>query len=132
VCLAAVACPRTGSAKRLGNLTYAASELEEPIANFGGNRTHKFPIGPAGGNTALMLRDVFIVMGSNDSGKPPGAFHFYDLENPRSPKLLGSLGGTPETSDLRELHAMPVAMIGGRDITVFPTISGIRFFDFPR
>jgi hypothetical protein len=128
--LAAILCPGAASATGLGNLTYTTAELEKPIANFGGTRAYRFPSGPAGSNTALMLRDVFIVMGSNDSGKPPGTFHFYDLKDPRKPRLLSSLGGTRETSDLRELHAMPVAMIGGRDITVFPTTSGIRFFDF--
>jgi hypothetical protein len=129
-CLSALALPSGASATGLGNLTYTAAELEKPIANFGGTGAYKFPSGPSGSNTALMLRDVFIVMGSNDSGKPPGSFHFYDIKDPRNPKLLNTLGGTPETNDLRELHAMPVATIGGKDITVFPTTSGIRFFDF--
>jgi MYXO-CTERM domain-containing protein len=128
--LLALALPSVASATGLGNLTYTAAELEKPIANFGGTGAYKFPSGPSGSNTALMLRDVFIIMGSNDSGKPPGSFHFYDIKDPRNPKLLNTLGGTPETNDLRELHAMPVAMIGGKDYTVFPSTSGIRFFDF--
>ncbi|MEO5769716.1 MAG: Ig-like domain-containing protein, partial [Polyangia bacterium] len=72
----------------------------------------------------------FVIMGSNDSGKPPGAFHMFDVKDPRAPKLLASLVGTPEVANLRELHAMPVAMIDGKDILVFPTLTGIVFFDF--
>jgi hypothetical protein len=127
---AAVVVPSMAFATGLGNLTYTTAELEKPIANFGGTGAFKWPSGPTGSNTALMLRDVFVVMGSNDSGKPPGAFHFYDIKDPKNPKLLNSLVGTPETADLRELHAMPVAMINGKDYTVFPTTTGVRFFDF--
>jgi hypothetical protein len=76
------------------------------------------------------LRGLMIVMGSFDSGKPPGAFHVFDVSDPRKPKLLHTLAGTPETAQLRELHAMPVAMIDGKDFLVFPTTAGLQFFDF--
>jgi MYXO-CTERM domain-containing protein len=76
-----------------------------------------------------MLRDTFIVMGSVDSGRAAGAFHMYDIKDPRAPKLLASSMGN-DTANLRELHAMPVAMINGKDILVFPTTTGIVFFDF--
>ena len=128
--VAAVCLPSVAHATGLGNLTYTQAELEKPIANFGGEGASKWASGPTGSNTVLMLRDVFIVMGSNDSGAPPGSFHFYDLKDPRNPKLLKTYDGTPETSHLRELHAMPVAMIDGKDILVFPTVSGLQFFDF--
>jgi Bacterial Ig-like domain/LVIVD repeat len=111
----------------LGNLTYTQQELNLPISSF--NAT-TFVTGPGGSNTAAMVRDVFIVMGSNDSGKPPGAFHVFDVKDPRHPKLLKTLAGTPETNALRELHAMPLAMIDGKDIMVFPAQTGLQFFDF--
>src|SRR5450432_1511026 len=126
----AVCVPAIVHATGLGNLTYTQTELEKPIANFGGEGASKWPSGPSGSNTVLMLRDVFIVMGSLDSGAPPGSFHFYDVKDPRNPKLLKTYDGTPETSHLRELHAMPVAIIDGKDILVFPTTTGLQFFDF--
>ena len=63
--------PSLAGATGLGNLTYTAAELEKPIANFGATGTGKFPAGPPGSNTVLMLRDVLLIPGSNDSGKPP-------------------------------------------------------------
>jgi hypothetical protein len=126
----ALAFPRVASATGLGNLTYTQAELEKPVANFGGEAASKWASGPTGSNTVMMLRDVFVIMGSNDSGAPPGSFHFYDIKDPRNPKLLKSYDGTPETSHLRELHAMPVAIVDGKDIMVVPTVSGLQFFDF--
>jgi hypothetical protein len=111
----------------LGNMTYTPLELEKPVTNF---TAATFVVGPGGSNTVLMLRDVLIIMGSNDSGKPPGALHVFDVKDPRAPKLLKTLANTPETNQLRELHAMPVAMIDGKDILVLTTLTGIQFFDF--
>jgi hypothetical protein len=122
--------PAVAHATGLGNLTYTQTELEKPVANFGGEAASKWATGPTGSNTVLMLRDVFIVMGSNDSGAPPGSFHMYDLKDPRNPKLLKTYDGTPETSHLRELHAMPVAIIDGKDFLVVPNTTGLQFFDF--
>jgi Bacterial Ig-like domain len=122
--------PSLAHATGLGNLTYTQDELEKPIANFGGEGASKWASGPTGSNTVMMLRDVFLVMGSNDSGAPPGSFHFYDIKDPRNPKLLKTYDGTPETSHLRELHAMPMAMIDGKDMFVFPSTTGLQFFDF--
>jgi hypothetical protein len=126
----AVLAPAGAQAATFGNLTYTQAELEKPISNFGGDGQWKFDTGPNGSNTVLVLRGYMIVMGSYDSGKPPGAFHVYDVSDPRNPKLLHTLAGTPETSQLRELHAMPVAMIDGKDFLVFPTTAGLQFFDF--
>jgi hypothetical protein len=124
------AAPAVVQAAGMGNLTYTAAELEKPIANFGGTGAGAFPSGPPGSNTALILRNVLIIMSSFDSGVPPGAFHIFDITNPRAPRRLKTLSGTPETARLRELHAMPVALLDGKDILVFPTTAGIQFFDF--
>jgi Bacterial Ig-like domain len=115
----------------MGNLTYTQAELEKPISFFGGEGAGKWPgTGPGGSNTALILHGYLIVMGSNDSGKPPGSFHTYDISDPRNPLLKHTLEGTPETSKIRELHAMPVAIIDGKDFLVVPTTVGLQFFDF--
>lgn len=122
--------PSLASAAGLGNLTYTDQELFKPVSNFGGTGAYKWKTGPTGANTALMLHQKLVIMASNDSGKAPGSFHVYDVSDPRKPVLQKTLDGTPETSKLRELHAMPVAMVDGRTLLVFPTVSGIQFFDF--
>jgi MYXO-CTERM domain-containing protein len=122
--------PSVAQAAGIGNLTYTAAEVDKPVSNFGGEGAAKWASGPSGSNTALMLRNVFIVMGSKDSGAANGSFHIYDLTDPRKPKLLKTYDGTPETQKLRELHAMPVAIVNGKDYLVFPTTSGLQFFDF--
>lgn len=122
--------PVRAGATGLGNLTYTQAELEKPIANFGGEGPDKWATGPAGSNTVMMLRDVMLVMASNDSGAANGSFHVYDVKNPRQPKLLKTFDGIAETEHVRELHAMPVAMIDGKDILVVPTTTGLQFFDF--
>lgn len=114
----------------LGNLTYTAAELEKPIANFGATGSGKFPAGPPGSNTVLMLRDVLLVPGSNDSGKPPLSFNVFDVKDPRNPKLLKSMTTGPELASGRELHAIPVAMVNGKDYLAFPTQTGVMFWDF--
>ncbi len=130
LCVGAVCLPQIAKAATFGNLTYTQAELEKPISLFGGDGAAKFPTGPNGSNTALMLHGYLIIMGSFDSGKPPGSFHTFDVSDPRKPMLLHTLDGTPETANLRELHAMPIAMIDGKDFLVVPSTSGLQFFDF--
>jgi MYXO-CTERM domain-containing protein len=125
--LAAIGASAVSSAAGLGNLSYTQQEFQTPIAYF--NET-TFGVAPGGSNTALVLRNVMIVMGSYDSGVPPGALHVFDITNPRSPRKLKTLVNTSETLVLREQHAMPMATIDGRDILVMPTTTGIQFFDF--
>src|SRR5262245_55034397 len=92
---------------QLGNLTYTAAELWHPVSKFDANN---MPMGPSGSNTVLMIRGKMIVMGSNDSGKPPGVFHVFDVTDPRNPKRLTSYMSA-STQTLRELHGMPLAII---------------------
>ena len=130
MCVGVLCLPQMAKAVPFGNLTYTQAELEKPISFFGGDGAAKFPTGPNGSNTALMLHGYLIIMGSFDSGKPPGSFHTYDVSDPRKPVLKHTLDGTPETANLRELHAMPIAMIDGKDFLVVPSTSGLQFFDF--
>ena len=126
----AVSLPEIAGAASLGNLAYTQAELEKPVSFFGGDGVNKFPSGPNGSNTVLMLHGYMIVMGSYDSGKPPGSFHVYDITDPRKPVHKHTFDGTPETANIRELHAMPIAKIDGKDFLVVPTTTGLQFFDF--
>jgi MYXO-CTERM domain-containing protein len=110
----------------IGNLSYQQSEVGVPLASF--NET-TFTGPPGGSNTVLMLRDYMVVMGSHDSGVKDGPLHVFDVSNPREPKLLKRFTSA-ETGNLRELHAMPVAMLDGKDILVLPSVTGLTFFDF--
>jgi Bacterial Ig-like domain/LVIVD repeat len=123
--------PTIAQGATLGNLTYTQAELEKPVSKFGGTGADKFPTGsPTGSNTVVMLHGYMVVMGSFDSGKPPGALHTYDITNPRKPVRVFSLQDTPETSKLREQHAMPIAMIDGKLFLAAPTTAGVQFFDY--
>jgi MYXO-CTERM domain-containing protein len=114
------------AAAALGNLSYEQSEIGVPLASFS-EATFTGP--PGGSNTVLMLRDYMLVMGSHDSGVKDGPLHVFDVSDPRKPKLLKRYTSA-ETGQLRELHAMPVAMLDGKDILVFPSVTGLTFFDF--
>lgn len=111
---------------QLGNVAFQQAELSKPLASF--NET-TFTGPPGGSNTVLMLRKYMIVMGSNDSGVPNGPLHIFDVQDPRKPKLLKRYT-SPATAKLRELHAMPVAVLDGHDYLVMPTTTGVQFFDF--
>jgi hypothetical protein len=128
--LGALAVPTLAQASGLGNLTYTDQELFKSIANFGGEGATKWPSGPTGCNTVIMIHQKLVVMGSFDSGKGTGSFHMYDMSDPRHPVLQKTYDGTPETAKIRELHAMPVALIDGKTVLVVPTTGGVQFFDF--
>jgi MYXO-CTERM domain-containing protein len=122
---AALAAPTLAHAK-LGNMAYQASDMGVPLVAF---NEALFTGGPGGSNTVLMLREYMLVMGSHDSGVPDGPLHVFDVSNPKSPMLMKRFT-SPETAQLRELHAMPLAVIDGKDVLVFPTVTGLQFFDF--
>jgi hypothetical protein len=118
--------PIAASASGLGNLTYTQQELGKPIDLFKGAN---MPSGPGGVDTVLMVHDKLIVLGTLDSGKPSGAFHIFDITDPRNPALLKTYAG-PETANLREYHMHTEALLDGKFILAAPTITGIMFFDF--
>src|SRR5450432_4458772 len=118
--------PRAARAGGLGNLTYTQQEVGKPIDLFKGAN---MPGGPGGVDTVLMVHDKLVVLGTLDSGKPSGAFHIFDVNDPRNPVLLKTYAG-PETATLREYHMHTEALIDGKFIMASPTITGIQFFDF--
>jgi hypothetical protein len=123
--VAAASVPAVARAQ-LGNLTYTSQELFHEVALF---NAANMPNGPSGSNTVLMIHGLLLVMGSNDSGKPPGTFHVFDVRDPHKPVLLKTYN-SPATAQLRELHAMPMAVIDGKFVLVCPTTKGVQFFDF--
>jgi len=111
---------------QLGNLTYTDAELNQPIAAF---NQKTFVKGPGGSNTVVMLHDYMLDVASFDSGIAPCALHVFDVKDPRKPVLKASVVDSPEVLKLREVHAMPIALVGGKEFLVLPNITGIQFFD---
>src|SRR5262245_52871319 len=82
--LGALSVPTLAKAQ-LGNLTYTQQEVNTSVSLF---NAANMPGGPEGSNTVLLVKGYLIVMGSLDSGKPPGLFHIFDVKDPRNPKRV--------------------------------------------
>lgn len=109
----------------IANATYQTTDLWKEISVFG---APNFGGGPTGSNVALLHRGYLVTLATNDSGVAPGIFHVFDVANPRLPVQVKSFNGTG-TTILREQHAMPIAMVGGRDYLAAPTTVGIEIWD---
>src|SRR4051812_41163242 len=109
---------------QLGNMTYTAQELGKALAMFKVSAD-----GPPGVDAVMMMHGRLLVLGTNDSGKPPGVWHTYDITNPRSPALLKTFT-SPNTLIEREMHMGTWSKVNGKDVVVAPTTKGIAFFDF--
>jgi MYXO-CTERM domain-containing protein len=82
----------------LGNLTYTAAEVFKPIAQING------ALGaPRAHGTMHMHRGYLAIVYAPDSGKSFGGFSFFDMSNPRAPKLAFAKDDD-ETHPLREAH----------------------------
>jgi MYXO-CTERM domain-containing protein len=108
----------------IGNLTYPQADLFKEVSLFGASN---FAAGPTGSDVAILHRGYLLVLGTNDSGVSPGFFHVFNVLNPRMPVQVKSFGAN--TNLLREQHAMPIAMVGGRDYLAAPTTVGIEIWD---
>lgn len=82
----------------LGNLAYTEAEVFKPIAQInaaiGAPRAH---------GTMHMHRGYLAIVYAPDSGKSFGGFSFFDVSNPRAPKLAFAKDDD-ETHPLREAH----------------------------
>ena len=107
------------------NMTFQTTDLWKEISVFG---AANFGGGPTGSNVAIMLHGYLVTLATNDSGVAPGVFHTFNVSNPRLPTQVVSYNGAG-TTIMREQHAMPMAMVGGRDLLAAPTISGIQIWD---
>jgi hypothetical protein len=111
---------------QLGNLSYTPQEVGHPIDLFKGTN---MPDGPGGIDSVFMSHGYLVVLGTKDSGRPPGTFHIFDVKDPRNPTLLKTYGGA-DTADLREYHMWTGSKVNGQDIYACPTTTGLSFFDF--
>src|SRR5579859_1350368 len=101
----------SAASAQLGNLTYTAQEIGHPIDLFKGAN---MPDGPGGVDSVFMAHGYLVVLGTKDSGKPPGTFHIFDVNDPKNPKLLKTYGGA-DTANLREYHMWTGSKVGGKD-----------------
>jgi Bacterial Ig-like domain len=109
----------------IANMTFQTTDLWKEISLFGASN---FGGGPTGSNVALLTRGYLMTLGTNDSGVAPGVYHVFNVSNPRLPVQVASFNGAG-TNILREQHAMPIAMVGGRDLLAAPTTQGIQIWD---
>jgi hypothetical protein len=121
--VAAASVPTLAHAQ-LGNLTYTQAEVGKTLSMFKVSAD-----GPPGVDAVMMMHGRLLVLGTNDSGKPPGVWHVYDIHDPRNPVMMKSFT-SPTTQIQREMHMGTWAKVNGKDIIVAPTTKGIAFFDF--
>lgn len=119
----------------LGNIDYADEEVFTPVGWINNENgvpgvfaTAKKPFGT---NLGMMIDGYFFTLFAPDSGGGPGGFLFYDVSNPKDPKLIRRIY-EPEsrTRDFREPHAFGLAQVEDRRIMVFQNIIGIEVWDF--
>jgi hypothetical protein len=122
--LAGVICVPALAHAQLGNVPYTQAELGKALSMFKVSAD-----GPPGVDAVMMLHGRLLVLGTNDSGAPPGVWHVYDVGDPRNPKLLKTFS-SPTTKNQREMHMATWSKVNGKDVLVAPTITGIAFFDF--
>src|SRR5260370_37788943 len=109
---------------QLGNVPYSQAELGKTLSMFKVSAD-----GPPGVDAVMMLHGYLIVLGTNDSGKPPGVWHTYDIKDPRNPVLV-KMFSSPTTALQREMHMATLARGNGKAVVVAPTTTGLAFFDF--
>src|SRR5439155_7687177 len=100
---------------QVGNMTYTTQELGRALSMFKVSAD-----GPPGVDAVMMLHGYLIVLGTNDSGKPPGVWHTYDIKDPRNPVLV-KMFSSPTTALQREMHMGTFARVSGKVVVVAPT-----------
>ena len=116
----------------LGNLSYKDSELFKPLSRI--DQTNGIPVNspttPFGMNIASMHDGYFFAVFAPNAGLGPGGFAFYDVSNPRNPKLA-SLVYEPfgRTSEIREAHSVGFYHAGNDKYVAIQTGRGIEFWN---
>ena len=109
----------------LPKLTFSQSELFQPISIV-------LPTTPSGerrGNgLTTMHKGWWATVYANDSGGPGGGFAFYDLSNPRAPRLVSK----KDVPSLREQHGFSRSAPGAYpgDYIVLQAGKGLEFWDW--
>jgi YVTN family beta-propeller protein len=116
------ACAAQAAGPGLPNLTYSSSEVFKPLSIIKSNVS-----GAARGHGTVQMVDgyLFVPFGV-DSGNPGGGISFYDISNPRSPRLVSQVNNT----NLREPHGFGFSNSYPGRYAVMQTISGIQFWNF--
>jgi hypothetical protein len=105
----------------LGEHSYGEDELFEPIAHL------KKP--DRGHMTAVMHRGYLAVVAAGDGGGRGEGFAFYDISNPREPKLA-AMRNDEACRPLTEAHGWGSARVNGRDIVALVANDGIQIWDW--
>jgi YVTN family beta-propeller protein len=112
----------TGPTVAFPNLSYAPDELFKPLAII----KSATATGAARGHSSVaVVNGHLMVPFSVDSGFPGGGLSFYDLTDPRNPRLVNSV----DHAALREAHGFGFSASYGGIHAVFQTIDGIQFWD---
>lgn len=102
----------------LGNLTYTPEELWKAASVI-------HAPGGKGMNVVNMYKGYLLFGYGRDSGNPGGGFAFYDVSNPRAPKLVSN----KDVNDLRESHAYGLHSYDGHDYFSAQSVKGIHIYD---
>jgi DNA-binding beta-propeller fold protein YncE/mono/diheme cytochrome c family protein len=104
------------------NFSYSSSELFKPLCVF--NATNG---APNGHDTVAMHKGYLAIIFSRDGGVGDGGFSFYDISNPRSPRLV-SMKRNSDTYDVSEARGYGFAFLG--DYVALPATNGIQIWDW--
>jgi hypothetical protein len=103
-------------------VAYTDAEMYKPVA------TLHMP-GPYGNNLGSLFKGYLMVPFAPDHMLPGGGLRFYDLSDPRSPKIVSTLN-TPESQDFVEAHGYGACYnYPGADYAVFQARQGIQFWN---
>ncbi len=119
----------------LGNLTYTSGELFGEIS-----RIHPDDGGALGVSThygynlAHMVNGYMVTVFAEDGGgvrgDKRGGIQFYDVSNPRAPRIVKKVWDPNVTTKrMREIHAVCFADIGAQKLMVMPSEKGIQIWD---
>ena len=128
--------PRRGPG--LGNLRYEEAELFQPIGWVNEDTGVPGPdpdfivtrVKPFGANVAYMHNGYLLVLFAPDSGSGPGGLLFYDVSDPRDPRLVHRVYDPHGiTGEFREAHSIGFGNFDGRQHAAFHTGRGIEIWD---
>lgn len=106
----------------LPNLTYSSTEVFKPLSII-----KSAVSGAARGHGTVQMYDgyLFVPFGV-DSGNPGGGISFYDISNPRAPRLVSQVNN----SALREPHGFGFSNSYPGRYAVMQSTTGIQFWNF--
>ena len=124
LCLAAPVAVKAVDGPGFGQVTFDDSELYKPVATL---IMPKEPQ-PFGNNLVSMHKGYMLVVFAPDHMLPGGGLRFYDMSDPRHPKVVNTLN-TPQTQEFVEAHGYGASSSYPGDYAVFQSRIGIQFWD---